>query len=231
MLLVLSVEKASWEKLIENLVKDGDLNSPNVIRAMRTVSRAGFIPADMQSYIATEMPIQIGFGQSISAPQIVAIINEALELKVGSKVLEVGAGSGWQAATIAEIVAPKEAPRSGWGHVYAEEIISALADTARKNVMNAGYGDRVSIINGDGSKGYLQKAPYDRILVSAAAPQVPKPLVDQLKEGGVLLIPVGSPFLFQKLIKLKKHSDGKIKEENLGSVSFVPLSGEFGQKT
>ena len=225
------MEKANWEKLIDNLVKEGDLHSVNIIRAMRTVPRAIFIPVNMQAYSATETPIQIGFGQSISAPQIVAVMNEALELEMGCKVLEVGAGSGWQAAIMAEIVSPKEAPRSGWGHVYAVEIIPALAEVARKNVMNAGYGDRVSVINGDGSTGYTQKAPYDRIVVTAAAPKIPKPLVDQLKEGGVLLIPVGSPFLFQKLLKLTKQPDGRIKEENLGNVSFVPLIGEFGHKT
>jgi protein-L-isoaspartate(D-aspartate) O-methyltransferase len=132
---------------------------------------------------------------------------------------------------MAEIVAPKEAPRSGWGHVYAVEIVPALAEAARKNVRNAGYSDRVSIINADGSKGYPQKAPYDRVVVTSTAPNIPKPLVDQLKEDGVLLIPVGSPFLFQKLLKITKQPDGKIKEENLGSVSFVPLTGESGPKT
>jgi protein-L-isoaspartate(D-aspartate) O-methyltransferase len=225
------VEKANWERLIDNLVKEGDLHSGNIIRAMRMVPRAIFIPVDMQTYSATDSPIQIGFGQSVSAPQIVAVMNEALELAVGSKVLEVGAGSGWHAAIMAEVVSPKEAPRSGWGHVYTVEIIPALAESARKNVMNAGYGDRVSVISGDGSIGYSQKAPYDRIVVTAAAPKVPEPLVDQLKEGGVLLVPVGSPFLFQKLIKLTKQPNGRIKEENLGNVSFVPLIGEFGHKT
>jgi protein-L-isoaspartate(D-aspartate) O-methyltransferase len=225
------VEKANWEKLIDNLVKAGDLHSSNVTRAMRSLPRTNFIPANMQTYSTSDTPLQIGFGQSIPAPHMVAIMNEALQLKVGCKVLEVGAGSGWHAATIAEVVAPKEAPRSEWGHVYTFEVVPALADTARKNVMNAGYGDRVTIISGDGSKGYPQKAPFDRVLVTAAAPKVPKPLVDQLKTDGILLVPVGSPMLFQYLMRLTKQSDGKIKEENLGSVSFVPLTGEYGHKT
>ncbi len=225
------MEKANWKKLIGKLVKQRDLHSPSVIQAMLSVPRESFIPADLQTYSATDTPIQIGFGQSVSAPQIVAIMNESLKLEVGSKVLEVGAGSGWQAATMAEIVAPKEAPRSGWGHVYAVEIVPALADAARKNVRNAGYSDRVSIINADGSKGYPQKAPYDRVVVTSAAPNIPKPLVDQLKENGVLLIPVGSQFLFQKLLKITKQPDGQIKEENLGNVSFVPLTGECRSKT
>jgi len=161
---------------------------------------------------------------------MVSIMNEALQLEAGQKVLEVGAGSGWHAATIAEIIAPKGAPRSEWGHVYTVEIVQGLAETARRNIMNAGYGDRVSIIMGDGSKGYSEKAPFDRMLVTAAAPDVPKPLVDQLKPGGVLLIPVGAVSMFQTLWKLMKGSDGKLEEENLGGVAFVPLTGKYGHK-
>ena len=96
--------------------------------------------------------------------------------------------------------------------------------------MNAGYGDRVSIIGADGSKGFPEKAPYDRVIVTAAAPNVPKPLVDQLKENGIMLVPVGSPTLFQNLLKITKQADGKISEENLGGVAFVPLTGQYGQR-
>jgi len=157
-------------------------------------------------------------------------MNEALQLEAGQKVLEVGAGSGWHAATIAEIVAPSDAPRSERGHVYTVEIIQGLADFARKNIMKAGYGDRVSIIVADGSMGYPEKAPFDRMLVTAAAPEVPKPLNEQLKPTGVMLIPVGSASLFQSLVKITKGSDGKIKEENLGGVAFVPLTGRYGHR-
>jgi len=158
---------------------------------------------------------------------MVSIMNEALQLEVGNKVLEVGAGSGWHAATIAELVAPSGAPRSEYGHVYTVEIVQDLADSARKNIMKAGYGDRVTIIGGDGSMGFPAKAPYDRILVTAAAPDVPKPLIDQLKSGGIMLIPVGNASLFQNLMKVTK-TDGKIKQENLGGVAFVPLTGKYG---
>lgn len=161
---------------------------------------------------------------------MVAIMNEALQLEVGHKVLEVGAGSGWHAATIAEIVAPSDAPRSEWGHVYTVEIIGGLAEFARKNIMRAGYGDRVTIICADGSMGYPEKAPYDRILVTAAAPDIPQPLIEQLKPGGVMLIPVGSVYFFQSLIKVIKNADGKIRKENLGGVAFVPLTGRYGHK-
>jgi len=160
---------------------------------------------------------------------MVSIMNEALELEVGHRVLEVGAGSGWHASTIAEIVAPTDEPKEKWGHVYTVEIIHELADFARKNVEKAGYGDRVTIICGDGSMGCPEKAPYDRILVTAAAPDIPKPLIEQLKNGGILVIPVGSMHLYQTLIRIRKR-DGKIAEENLGGVAFVPLTGRYGHR-
>jgi protein-L-isoaspartate(D-aspartate) O-methyltransferase len=160
---------------------------------------------------------------------MVSIMNEALQLEVGHKVFEVGAGSGWHAATIAELVAPSGAPRSEYGHVYTMEIVQDLADFARKNIMKAGYGDRVTIISGDGSLGYPEKAPYDKILVTAAAPDIPKPLIDQLKSGGIMLIPVGNASLFQNLMKITK-TDAKIKQENLGGVAFVPLVGKHGHR-
>ena len=161
---------------------------------------------------------------------MVSIMNEALRLEVGQKVLEVGAGSGWHSATIAEIIAPRGSPRSEWGCVFTVEIVKSLAENARKNIMDAGYGDRVKIINSDGSKGYAEKAPYDRVVVTAAAPSVPPPLVDQLKPEGIMVIPVGSASLFQNLLKLTKATDGKIKQENLGGVAFVPLTGEYGHR-
>lgn len=224
------LEKTSWDKLVDSLAKQGVLRTPKVISAMRAVPRIKFLSPDSQSYDAVDTPLPIGFGQTISAPHMVSIMNEALQLEVGQKILEVGAGSGWHAATIAEIIAPKGTPRSEWGHVYTVEIVKGLAETARKNIMNAGYGDRVTIIMGDGSKGYPEKAPFDRMLVTAAAPEVPKPLVDQLKLDGILLIPVGSYTMFQTLWKLTKENDGKLKQENLGGVAFVPLTGEYGHK-
>ena len=161
---------------------------------------------------------------------MVSIMNEALQLEVGHKVLEVGAGSGWHAATIAEIVAPSNTPRSGWGHIYTVEIVQGLAEFARRNIMKAGYGDRVTIICSDGSMGCSEKAPYDRILVTAAAPDVPKPLIEQLKPNGIMLIPVGSVHLFQSLMKITKEANGKIRQESLGGVAFVPLTGRHGHR-
>jgi protein-L-isoaspartate(D-aspartate) O-methyltransferase len=222
------LEKTEWEKLIYNLVRQGILYSPNIIKAMRSVPRFRFLPTDAQSYHARDTPLPIGAGQTISAPHMVSIMNEALKLQVGHKVLEVGAGSGWHSATIAEIIAPTDAPRNEWGHIYTVEIIEPLAESARKNIIDAGYGDRVTIINADGSKGYPEKAPYDRIVVTAAAPAVPQPLIDQLKTGGVMVIPVGDLALLQVLIRITKQEDGNLKQERLGDVAFVPLTGEYG---
>jgi len=160
---------------------------------------------------------------------MVSIMNETLELEVGHKVLEVGAGSGWHASTIAEIVAPTDTPKEKWGHVYTVEIVPELAEFARKNIEKAGYGDRITVICGDGSMGCPEKAPYDRILVTAAAPDVPKPLIEQLKNGGVLVIPVGGMHFYQTLVRVRKK-DGKIAEENLGGVAFVPLTGKYGHR-
>jgi len=154
-------------------------------------------------------------------------MNEAVMLEVGHKVLEIGAGCGWHAATVAEIVGPSDMPKEKWGHVYTVEIVYHLADLAKENIEKTGYGDRVTIICGDGSPGYVEKAPYDRILVAAAAPDVPKPLIEQLKNGGVLVIPVGG--VYQTLFRIQKR-DGEIMEENLGGVAFVPLTGRYGRK-
>lgn len=160
---------------------------------------------------------------------MVAIMDEALELEVGHKVLEIGAGSGWHASTIAEIVAPTDAPKKGWGHVYTVEIVPELAKSAKSNIENTGYGGRVTVICGDGSLGYPEKAPYDRVLVTAAAPGIPPPLTEQLRGRGVLVIPVGGIYLYQTLVRVRKKN-GKFMEENLGGVAFVPLVGKHGYK-
>lgn len=154
-------------------------------------------------------------------------MDEALELEVGHKVLEVGGGSGWHAATIAEIVAPSDAPKEEWGHVYTIERIPELAALARDNIEKAGYGDRITVIHQDGTLGYPEEAPYDRVLVAAAGPEVPKPLVEQLSDAGVLLVPVGGAQFYQTLVRLRKKN-GQTVEENLGGVAFVPLIGKHG---
>ena len=156
-------------------------------------------------------------------------MNEALELEVGQKLLEVGAGSGWHASTIAEIVAPAGTPKERWGHVYTVERIPELAEFAIRNIAEAGYYDRITIIHRDGSLGYPEEAPYQRILVTAAAPAVPKPLIEQLEDRGILVVPVGGAQFYQSLLRIRKEN-GKTLEEDLGGVAFVPLIGRHGFK-
>lgn len=158
---------------------------------------------------------------------MVSIMDEALELEVGHKVLDVGSGSGWHASTIAEIIAPSDLSKEKWGHVFSIERIPELALLAKENIEKAGYGDRITVIHYDGTLGYAEEAPYDRILVAAAGPEIPKPLLQQLKEDGILLLPVGGIQFYQTLVRIRKKGE-KFIEENLGGVAFVPLIGRYG---
>jgi protein-L-isoaspartate(D-aspartate) O-methyltransferase len=217
--------------LVERLVAEGIIKSPDVIRSMKMVRREEFVPDNMRSYAYVDTPLPIGNNQTISAPHMCAIMNEALKLEVGHKVLEVGAGSGYHAALVAEIVAPNNVDRKKWGHIFTVEIIPELSAFAQNNLEREGYVNRVSIICADGSKGYLDEAPYDRIFVTAAAPEVPKPLIGQLKPGGLFVIPIGGLYFFQDLILVEKTLSGKVITKSLGGVAFVPLRGEYGWKT
>ncbi len=148
-------------------------------------------------------------------------MNEALELHQGMKVLEVGAGSGYHAATIAEIVGDK-------GHVFAVEYVDKLVMIARNSLTRAGYSERVTLAQGDGSLGYDERAPYDRILVAAAAPKIPPPLLEQLKPDGILVVPIGGRMFPQELVRVRKNPDGTLERSSLGGVAFVPLVGKYG---
>jgi len=214
------------ENLVRALISRGNLSSPKVIRAMSAVSREKFLPKNLKEAAYIDTPLPIGLRQTISAPHMVAIMSEALELEEGHKVLEVGTGSGYHAAVTAEIVCPKDTEKMG--RVYTLEIIPELVSFAENNLKMANYSNRVTIILGDGSLGYTEQSPYDRILVTASAPKIPKALTEQLKVGGILVIPVGDLYFFQRLIKVLKNSDESISIENLGGVSFVPLKGKNG---
>jgi len=216
-------------RLIDKLVKEGILKSEKVIRAMLTVPREVFVPSNYKDKAYFDMPLPTYEGQTISAPHMVAIMCELLDLDVGMKVLEVGCGSGYHAAVCAEIVAPSGEKLSNPGHIYSIERIPILVEFARKNLRRAGYYDRVDVILGDGSAGYPPEAPYDRILVTAAAPQIPKPLIEQLKKNGKIVIPIGSSY-YQELIVGVKVAESEIKTFKAGGCIFVPLIGKYGWK-
>ncbi|MFX0043870.1 MAG: protein-L-isoaspartate(D-aspartate) O-methyltransferase, partial [Candidatus Hodarchaeota archaeon] len=165
-------------------------------------------------------------GQTISAPHMNAMMCEYLELKEGEKVLEVGTGSGYHAALCAELVAPKGSDLKG--HVYTIERLKELAEGAKLSLKDTGYNNNVTVIHGDGTLGYPEAAPYDKILVTAASPsKIPQPLKDQLKNGGIMCIPAGSKNFAQNLYIIKKKGD-KFETKRVSGVRFVPLIGKFG---
>ncbi len=224
--------KLSFEEqrraIVERLVREGVLKTPSVIKSVLKVPREEFIPPEMRDQAYFDTPLPIGYGQTISAPHMCAIMNEALELQIGHKVLEIGAGSGYHAALVAEAVAPSDVDRSLWGRVYTVEIVPELVEFAKRNLERAGYADRVTVVHGDGSKGYPPEAPYDRIFVTASAPSIPPPLVEQLKPNGILILPIGGPYFSQQLVLVRKRPDGKVQRRFLGSVMFVLLRGKHG---
>ena len=212
-------------RLVEMLVLEGVIRSERVKRAMLRVPRELFVPEPYRRYAYVDTPLPIGRGQTISAPHMVALMCELLDLDEGMNVLEIGTGSGYHAAVIAEIIAPKGSGNPG--KVYSIERIPELAEFARRNLEKAGYADRVVVIVGDGTLGYPEEAPYDRILVTAAAPDVPEPLLQQLKIGGKLVIPIGSKYM-QYLYVIEKTGEKEIKATKTTPCMFVPLVGKYG---
>lgn len=213
-------EEEEFEKLRKLLVEglEGFILDEKVLRAMLRVPRHMFIPEYEQRAAYTDRPLEIGYGQTISAPHMVAIMCEILELAEGHKVLEIGAGSGYNAAVMAELVGKT-------GHVYTVERIEPLVNFARENLKETGY-DNVTVLLENGSMGYPRYAPYDRIAVTCAAPYIPETLLEQLKPGGIMVIPVGS--YSQELIRVKKDSNGNIHKKKKGEVIFVPMLGKHG---
>ncbi len=214
------------KKLVEALIKRGILTQPKVIQAMLKVPRHEFIPEKAKSSAYMDSPLSIGLGQTISAPHMNAMMCEYLQLKEGEKVLEIGTGSGYHAALCAELVAPQNSQTPG--HVYSIERHKKLVDKAIVNLKNAGFDNSVTVIHGDGTLGYPEEAPYDKILVTAASPEkVPPPLKNQLKDGGILCIPAGSKSWGQNLYIVTKKGDD-FETEKVTGVRFVPLIGEYG---
>ena len=207
--------------MVENLRQQG-IQDENVLDAFEKIPRHLFVPNELLDLAYTDIPLEIAEGQTISQPYTIAVMLEALELKKGDKVLEVGTCSGYNAALIAHIVGKR-------GFVYTTEIISELAALADKNLKKLDIKQdikNVEVIETDGSLGWQEKAPYDKIIVTAACPKIPEPLVGQLKENGIIVAPVG-PMFGQQMVKAVKQ-DGKLKKESLGMFMFVPLKGKYG---
>ena len=191
----------------------------NVLDAMGIVPRHFFVPADAEDLAYADTPLGIGFNQTISAPHMVAIMCDILDLRPGMNVLEIGAGSGYHAAVMAQLVGPT-------GHVHAVERIGGLVRFAKENLVRAGV-DNVTVHEYDGTLGLAEFAPYDRISVACAAPDMQEQLMGQLKDGGKMVIPVGK---FMQELYLVTKKGNEVVTKKYGSVVFVPLVGKYGFK-
>lgn len=213
-------QRAALVKVIEQDVEETSLYldrqalDPRVMDAMRTVPRHKFVPESQRNYAYRNRPLPIGHGQTISQPYIVAIMTDLVKPGPDDKVLEVGTGSGYQAAVLSEVV----------GHVYTIEIIKPLGEAARQVIKALEY-KNVDVKIGDGYYGWPEHAPFDAIVVTAAASHIPPPLIKQLKPGGRMIIPVGSRFMVQQLVLVEKDNKGEITSRQILPVRFVPLTG------
>ena len=203
--------------LVSSLKKEGRIKTAELEKAFLEVEREKFVPAMMKKYAYFDTPLEIGNGQTISAPHMVAIMCEALDIKKGQSILEIGAGSGYHADIVSKIIGDK-------GHIYTVERFPSLAERAKKNLENAGI-KNVIVETGDGSEGLPQHAPYERIYVTCASPEIPKPLMEQLKDPGKMLVPVGRLICNLELIEKKGN---KVTSKYICGCSFVPLIGKYG---
>ncbi|PWH18139.1 MAG: protein-L-isoaspartate O-methyltransferase [Anaerolineae bacterium] len=204
--------------MVENTIVARGVTNPDVIAAMQTVPRHRFVPEEYLDFAYNDHPLPIGYGQTISQPYIVAWMTELADLKAGERVLEIGTGSGYQAAILAQM---------GYLEVYSIEIIPELAKIAAARLAELGY--RVHVRQGDGYYGWQEAAPFDAIIVTAAPDHLPAPLGEQLKEGGRIIIPIGPPGSYQTLWKFVKQN-GELTAYELGGVAFVPFTGEGVQQ-
>lgn len=201
--------------MVEGQLKPRGIRDERVLRAMAQVPRERFVPEGMRLEAYADRPLPIGEGQTISQPYMVAAMLEALACNSGDVALEVGAGSGYQAALLAELCR----------QVYAVEIVEKLAERARQRLADLGY-ENAEVVVGDGTQGLPEHAPYDRIIVAAGAPRVPEPLSDQLADGGRLVIPVGSR-MTQRLLIVERYGEEIVERKGMPCV-FVPLVGRHG---
>ncbi|RLE81389.1 MAG: protein-L-isoaspartate O-methyltransferase [Thermoprotei archaeon] len=215
------------KRLVMRLIEEGYVRSQKVARAMLKVPRECFVPTKYARYAYEDSPLPTLCGQTISAPHMCALMCEELDLKKGEIVLEIGTGSGYHAALCAEIVAPQGSKNPG--HVYTLEIFWQLVCFARRNLERAGYLDRVSVFNADGSFTLPFRINFDKILVTASAPRIPETLIKRLKVGGRMVIPIGGTFI-QELIVVDKVAEDKYITKSRGGCVFVKLLGKHGFK-
>ncbi|MDP8994521.1 MAG: protein-L-isoaspartate(D-aspartate) O-methyltransferase [Pseudomonadota bacterium] len=211
-----AAERERMVRAVSNLVatsgaREGTELSPSVLNALRRVPRHLFVPEEIRADAYRDQPLPIGHGATISAPSIVALMTELLELREGHRVLEVGTGSGYQAAVLAELGA----------EVFSIEIVEPLAASASARLADLGY-ESVTVRAGDGYAGWPEEAPFDRIIVTAAAPHLPQPLVDQLRPGGRMVIPVARGD-GEQLMLIEKDRSGRVRSREILPVRFVPL--------
>jgi protein-L-isoaspartate(D-aspartate) O-methyltransferase len=211
---ILSAERNRM--LNDHLIGRG-IQDPAVLAAMMLVAREEFVPKHLREFAYEDSPLPIDEGQTISQPYIVAYMTEALELSAGDRVLEIGTGSGYQAAVLSKIAQT----------VYSVERFASLARSAAERFENLGY-TNIHVLTGDGTLGWPDHAPYDAVIVTAGAPEIPKPLLEQLAAGGRLVIPVGSNPYVQTLVRVRKLKGKKYEREELCHVRFVPLIGAAG---
>ena len=201
--------QAMRERMVETQIRARDVTNAAVLQAMGRVPRHLFVPDDVRPFAYEDRPLPIGRGQTISQPYIVAYMTEALQLDPAHTVLEIGTGSGYQAAVLADIVR----------QVYSVEIVPDLAETARRAIAEAGY-KNVEVRSGNGYLGWPDHAPFDRIIVTAAPAEIPQALVDQLAVGGVMVVPVGTAF--QEIVVVNRTPDGIVQKRTI-EVRFVPM--------
>lgn len=211
------LQDIAWESAQSRPWTGRDGIDPRVLEAIRQVPRHAFVPEWQAPYAYDNGPLPIGHGQTISQPFIVALMSDMLRPQAHHVVLEVGCGSGYQSAVLSKLVR----------HVYSVEIVPELAKAAQERLAQLGYAN-VTVRHGDGCDGWPEHAPFDGIIVTAAAPEIPPPLIEQLKPGGRLVIPLGQPHGRQDLMLVKKNAAGEVSMQNILPVAFVPLTGNHG---
>lgn len=199
------------QRMVAEQIEGRGIRNPNVLRVMRITPRHLFVPPDVQLMAYEDHPVPIGRGATISQPYIVALMTELLDPAKKHRILEIGTGSGYQAAVLGQLAA----------EVYTVEIVGELADSAAKRLHDLGY-NNITVRASDGYKGWPERAPFDRIIMTAAPPEVPVALIDQLARNGRLVAPIGLMWM-QELIVIDKRSDGKIRRRSVCPVSFVPM--------